>query len=113
MGKSHCGYSRQTVFKRRKSPQDVLCRRYYADRAVASFPHKIKSDYHGGNLSLSIEGISLEHFSELSKSGINLFTKPCPHHAVFHSFLSGDIKQGASTTNVHSKHLIGMLIEKY
>ena len=35
--KNHCGDSFQTAFKRRELFQDMLYRRYYADRAVASF----------------------------------------------------------------------------
>ena len=43
LGTNHCGDSRQTVFKRRKSFQDVLCCRDYAERVVASFPQQIQS----------------------------------------------------------------------
>ena len=39
MDTNHCGESRRTAFKRRKLFQDVLCRRDYAERVVASFPH--------------------------------------------------------------------------
>ena len=35
---------------------------------------------------MSIEGITLEHFSALPKTGINVSTKSCQRHAVFHSF---------------------------
>ena len=41
LGTNQCGDSRQTAFKRRKSFQDVLWRRDYAERVVALFPHKI------------------------------------------------------------------------
>ena len=58
---------------------------------------------------MSIEGIALEHFSTLPQTEINSFTKPCPRHAVFHSFLSGGSKQDAATTTAHSKHLIELL----
>ena len=58
LGKNHCGESRGHFLKRRESFQDV-----------------------------SIEGIILEHFSELSQTEINSSTKSCPRHAVFHSFL--------------------------
>ena len=54
---------RRTDFKRRELFHDVLCRRYYAERVVASFANQIQSEYYGGNRSMSIEGISLEHFS--------------------------------------------------
>ena len=60
---NHCGELRQTAFKRRELIQDVLCRRDYAERIVESFANKIKSEYYGGNISVSIEGIALEHFS--------------------------------------------------
>ena len=45
MGANHCGDYLQTAFKHRKSFQDVLCCRDYADRVVASFPHPIQSEY--------------------------------------------------------------------
>ena len=44
LGTNQCGESCQTAFKRRKSFQDVLCRRDYADRVVASFSHQIQSE---------------------------------------------------------------------
>ena len=59
LGANTCDDSRQTAFKCRKSFQDVLCRRGYAERVVASFDHQIQSEYYGRNRSLSIEGISL------------------------------------------------------
>ena len=56
-----------TAFKRRESFKDVLCRRYYAERVVASFANKIQSEYYSGNISVSIEGIALEHFRAFTK----------------------------------------------
>ena len=61
---------------------------------------------------MSIEVISLEHFSALPQTEINSSTKPCPSHEVFHYFLSDDIKQDADTTNTQSKHLIDLLKEQ-
>ena len=61
---------------------------------------------------MSIEGIALEHISVLPQTKIKLSTKPCPRHAVFHSFLSDDIKQDAATNTAHRKCLIGMLKEQ-
>ena len=61
---------------------------------------------------MSIEGISLEHFSALTQIEINSSTKPFPRHVVYHSFLSDDSKQDAATTTAHSKLLIEMLREK-
>ena len=60
LGKNHCGDSRRNAFKLRESFQDVLCCRDYAERVVSSFPHQIQSSYYGGNISMSIEGISLD-----------------------------------------------------
>ena len=79
----------------------MLCTCDYAERAVDISPHQIQSEYYGGNRSVSIEGITLEHFSALLKSGINASTKSCPLHAVFHYFLSDDSKQDAATNTVH------------
>ena len=58
---------------------------------------------------MSIEGIGLEHFSELPQTEINASTKPCPRHAVFHYFLSDDSKQDAATTTAHSNILIELI----
>ena len=75
LGKNHCGDSRQTAFKRRKSFQNVLCRRDYAERVVASFAHQIQSTYYGGNRYVSIEVIALENFNSLPQTEINSSTK--------------------------------------
>ena len=58
---------------------------------------------------MSIEGIVLEHSSALPQTAISSSTKPCPHHALFHSFFSDYIKQDASTNTEHSKYLIKLL----
>ena len=41
---NHCGEMRRTAFKRRELFQDVLCRRDYAERVVASFDNQIQSE---------------------------------------------------------------------
>ena len=43
LGKNHCGEMRRAAFKRHELFQDVLCRRDYADRVVASFSNQIQS----------------------------------------------------------------------
>ena len=68
---NNCVEMRRRSFKRSELFKDVLCRRDYAERIVASFANKIQPEYYGGNRSMSIEGISLEHFSALSKKYIN------------------------------------------
>ena len=45
LGTNHCGELRQTAFKRLELFQDVLCRRDYAERVVASFANQIQSEY--------------------------------------------------------------------
>ena len=60
---------------------------------------------------MSIEGISLEHFSALPQTEINSSTKSCPRHALFHSFLSDDSKQYAATTTSHRKRFVELLEE--
>ena len=85
-GTNHCGELRRTVFKRRDLFQDVLCRRNYTERVVASFANKIKAEYYGGNRSVSIEGIALESFSAAPQADINSSTLLRTWHAVFHSF---------------------------
>ena len=83
---NHCGEMRRTAFKRRELFQDVLYRHEYAERLVSIFAHQIKSEYYGGKISVSIEGIELEHFSAIPQKDINSTTPSCQRHAVFHSF---------------------------
>ena len=59
---------RRTAFKQRELSQYVLCRRDYAERVVASFAKNIQSEYYGENISVSIEGIALEHFIAFTKN---------------------------------------------
>ena len=61
---------------------------------------------------MSIEGIVLEHFSSLPKADIHQTTSSCQRHAVFHSCLSGDIKQDAATTTEQRKSFISLLKDK-
>ena len=79
---------------------------------VTSFANKIKSEYYGGNRSLSIEVITLENFSASPQADINLSTLSRPRHAVFHFFKSDDSKQDAATTTTHSKLLLSLLKNK-
>ena len=61
---------------------------------------------------MSIEGIALEHFSALPKADINSNTQSRQLHAVFHSFLSDNIKQDTATTTAHSKLFISLIKDK-
>ena len=87
LGTNHCGEMQRTAFKRRKLFQDVLCCRDYAERSVASFSNQIQSEYYGGNRYVSIEVISLEHFSAAPQIDINSSTLSRPRHAVFQFFI--------------------------
>ena len=75
---------RFTAFKRCELFQYVLCRCDSDERSVASFSHQIKSEYYGANISVSLEGIALEHFSALPKADISLTATPRQSHTVFH-----------------------------
>ena len=63
LGTHHYVNSHQEEFKYLAIYQDVLYHRDYAYCVVASFSHQIKSEYYGGNISVTIEGVKLEHFS--------------------------------------------------
>ena len=78
---------RHTDFKRRELFQDVLCHRDYTERVVSIFANQIQSDYYALNILVSIEGISLEHFSAVPKKDINSTTPSRQRHAVFHFFI--------------------------
>ena len=82
------------------------------ERVVSSFANQIQSEYYDGNISVSIEGIALEHLSAAPKADINSYTLSRPRHEIFHSFLSDDIKQDAATTTSHIKKLISLLKNK-
>ena len=84
---NHCGELRLISFKRQELFQDVLCRRDYDDRVVASFAHKIQSEHYGGNISFFIKGIALKLFSALPKAYINSTKQSHQRYAVFHFFI--------------------------
>ena len=46
---NHCGEMRRTAFKWRELFQDFICRRYYTERVISIFNHKITLEYYGGN----------------------------------------------------------------
>ena len=68
---------RLTAFKRRELFQDILCCCDYDARVFASFANQLKSEHYGGNILVSIEGISLKHFSASPKADINTTTQSC------------------------------------
>ena len=90
-------------------PYDDLCCFYYFERLVASFARQIKPEYNSGNISVSIEGISLEHFSALPKSDKHLKTITSTAHSVYLLLLSDDIQQDAAIANAHRNSLIALI----
>ena len=86
LGTNHCGEMQRTAFKRRELFQDFLCCSDYSERVVESFAHQIQSAYNGGNRSVSIEGIALDHFSSVPQTNLNSTTPSCQRHAVFQYF---------------------------
>ena len=60
-------------------------------------------------MSVSIEGIALDHFSAPTHTEITGTPQDRTHHYVFHSFFSDDRKQDYATTISHSKRIIELL----
>ena len=56
---------------------------------------------------MSIEGISLDHFSATTNPETVSVPESFTHHAMFHSFLYDDRKTDSTTTDVHRKQIIG------
>ena len=84
IGTNNYGNTRREAFKRRSANQDVLSRRDYTERVVTSFSHKIKSEEYGGNRSVSIEGIALDHFIVPTHTETEGTPQAGTHHDVFH-----------------------------
>ena len=87
----------------------MLCHNYYAELVVARFSHQNQSEYNGGDLSVSIECISLEYVSGTFQEKSSSYSHSHTRHALFHLFMSNNSKQDASTTASHSKRIIDML----
>ena len=106
LGIFHCGKEKQEAFKRRGNLYDVLCGRDYLERVVSSFDNHIQLEYYGGNMSVSIETIDLEHFSA-SHHSIPLLASD--HVTCQEVFWSDNSKQDVATTSGHSKWIIELL----
>ena len=92
--------------------QDVLCCQDYSQSVVDSFAHQIQSEYYGINWYVSIEGVSLEHFSEPAQTETPGTPQSRRSQSVFHSFFSDDRKQDSSTTISHIKCIIELLNQR-
>ena len=82
----HCCNTRQEAFKRCSTKKDVLYNRDYDDGVVSSFAHQMQYEYYGNNISVSIEGIVLEHFISTTHTETEGTLQKCTLHAMFHSF---------------------------
>ena len=117
LGKDHCGAERLAAFKRKPS---IRTRRYYAERLAAAFNLEIQSEHFGNGRSLSMEGSSVETFCAAAvdawQNGVWQMSE-ADLLMVFHSHLSDESRQDATTTTAHMKvlfkHLkrIGQLCE--
>ena len=87
----------------------VFCRHDYEEYVGASFAHQIQYEYYAGNRYVSIEGITLEHFSATYQKISSYSSHSRTLNAVFHSFISDNSKQYAATTAAHSKRIIELL----
>ena len=83
LGTHYRGNTHQEAFKSCRANWYVLCQFDYAEKVVSSFTHPVQSKYYGGNWSISIEGISLEHFSAPTQTE----TAETPHHTHTHVML--------------------------
>ena len=72
---------------------------------VASFVNQIKSEYYVGNISVAIEGISLEQYKKFQQNQIGLEPVKPTSHAMFLLFLSDENKHGSATTAVQIKRM--------
>ena len=109
LGTNHCGNIRDKAFKRLSAKEYVLNHRDYSENVVAIFAHQIQYEYYGGNISVSIEGIVLEHFRAPTTTDTAGTSQPRTCHALFHSFFSDYIKQDSATTIALIKRIIQLL----
>ena len=58
---------------------------------------------------MSVEGISLEHFSAIYQETLSSSFRSCTHYIVLFLFLSGDSKQDSTAAAAHGKRIIDML----
>ena len=87
----------------------MLYRCDYSEGLVDRFGHQIQYEFYGGNRSVSIEGIVLEHLSDTGQETYSTSSNSRTCHAVFHSFLYDKIRQDAATTASHCKQIIEIL----
>ena len=64
----------------------MLCCLDYSERVVDSFEYQIQPEYYVVNRYVSIESISLEHFSTTAHTETEETPQARTRHAVFHLF---------------------------
>ena len=79
-------------------PGDILSVKDNAERLSAHFNLEVQSDHFGNGRSLSIEGNNLQYIDEDHEV-----------HSEFHSHISDDSRQDASTTHVHMTSMLNEL----
>ena len=79
-------------------PSDILSVRDYAERLSVHFNLEVQSDHFGNGRSLSIEGNNLQYIDEDHEE-----------NSEFHSHLSDDSRQDASTTHAHMTSMLNEL----
>ena len=63
LGTNNCGKMCREYFKARQDKKDVITRRDYAEQLTEKFPVQIQCQHFGGNRSLSMEGVAVQHFN--------------------------------------------------
>ena len=109
LGTHHCRKELRVEFKYQYSFHDVLFSRYYPDPMEANFENQIQSEYYGGNRSISIPGIVIKQYKQSHQTQIGYEPGKPTRNPVFHSLMSYDSKQYATTTSGHSKRRIEFL----
>ena len=87
LGTHHCSKEHHEAIKRWRSLQYFLYHHDYKEHVVANFYHQIQYEYYGENISISIEGIALKHFSTTHHNIPLLVSGHLSRHSGFQSFL--------------------------
>ena len=106
LGTHHFGKELREAFTRRGDSYEVFCWHDYAEQVVYSFAHQIKFEYYGGNISVSIDVILLDHFISFQNPSPLLSSGDLKLQDLFHSFFSDGRKQDSFTKSAFSKHII-------
>ena len=99
LSKHHCGEMRRTAIL--CNNHDLFTRRDYADRLVAAFELEIQSGHFGDNVTLSMEGCSVEFHKGDGEIKMH-----------FHFHFADKSPQNANSTNAHMEVMIGKLLNQ-